>query len=135
MFDTVISGNSTRSIARMASAIAIAGILSACAPPPNGGYNDGGRAERRAERDRWSPANLSGFWCFGNSTNEVSFQGNRRMIVAPVNRKGRAYAFEFADRGVYRQVGGQSTYRFASPDELIWRSNDNRNLRIVLTPC
>lgn len=112
-------------------------VVSGCvvAPPGEGGGYDGGR--QQVQETSWSWRDLEGMWCFGNSTNELTFRNNGRTLIAqPVNRRGRAATLEFVGRGVYRDVRkGRATYEFISPDEAVWRSNDNRNLIYRLYPC
>lgn len=111
--------------------------LSACvvAQPGEGGRYDGGR--QQAQATSWSWRDLEGMWCFGNSTNELTFRDNGGTLIAqPVNRRGRAATLKFVGRGVYRDVRkGRATYQFFSPKEATWRSNDKRNLVYKLYPC
>jgi hypothetical protein len=112
-------------------------FVSACvAPPPGDGGGYHGR-QQQAQSDRWDWRDVEGFWCFGNSTNELTFRDNGRTLIAqPINRRGGAATRRFEGRGVYRDVRkGQATYEFLSPEEVIWRSNDKRNLVYRLHPC
>lgn len=80
---------------------------------------------------------LNGRWYLPNTRNYNQFEmvnGDVLRITPYRNRNaGRAVIYDRVDSSVFRDRNGRGTYEALPNGDLLWKSNDSRNIQMLLT--
>lgn len=119
--------------------------LSACVPPPQGGYPQGGYPQGGYPQGGYPPPvqqagfDPTGNWCFTDAEGRRNqnyiegYQGG--LIASPVGRGGRSAQYAEVGRQLYQDMDGTGTYEFIDRNRGVWRSNRNPPKVYTLSPC